>query len=121
MKKRLASALRIFADMGFGKTWAVFWGLSLLMIPVGGPAHVIWSNMLLVLAYQFQGMACQARTSPDLKDWFDQVNADRAERIHQERLASKLHASGTTLETAKDAASLCIRILGMANYRLPAV
>lgn len=121
MKKRLASALRSVADMGFGKTWAVFWGLSILMFAVGGPAHAIWSNMLLVLAYLFQGMACHSRTSTQLQVWFDQVNADRVKRNHQEHLACKLRDYGATPETAKDAASLCVSVLSMANYRLPAI
>lgn len=121
MKNRFVRAALWLGRNYYGKTWWVFWVLSVLMLFVGGDARNTLNWMFLFLAYQFQGMANQARTRPELQKWFDEVNADRIKRIHQERIAAVLTAHGMRSERATSISVTTVEVLDLAQYRFATV
>jgi len=121
MKNRFMRACRWMANNGYGKTWVVFWLLSVLTLIMGGDGSQALYWMFLMFAYQAQRMAIMARTAPELQDWFDKVNAARVKRIHQERIATVLTAHGMRSERATSISATTVEVLDLAQYRFAAV
>lgn len=121
MKNRFKRMCRWLAYNGHGKTWFVFWLLSVLTLYMGGEGSQALYWLLLMFAYQAQRMANMARTAPELQDWFDEVNAARVKRIHKERIAAVLTAHGMRSDRASSISSTTVDVLDIAQYRFAAV
>lgn len=104
-----------------GKTYWAFWWIGYaIYVPNANTGTYWWFLMLMIVGIFMQSAVNECYRRSPLQDVFDEVNAARKNRIHQERMTRKLTDGGLSPEVAKKAASMCIDVLHFADYALPA-
>lgn len=105
-----------------GKTYWAFWWIGYaIYVPNANTGTYWWFLMLTILGIFMQSAVNECYRRSPLQDVFDEINAARKKRIHQERITAALAHHGMPDNEANSLSDLVVTVLDITEFPLPAV